>query len=114
MQAGTLVFSSIYLIWGGGLRSLALHGMPAAPSGSGRFGRLGIGLGVGMRVRNSSVVVGFLPNTPSNTKRQNGTALRAVKAMVMGLLRPRCEIAKPMYGRALEILRSRLRAKGTE
>ena len=56
-----------------------------------------------MRVRNSSVVVGFLPNTPSNTKRQNGTALRAVKAMVMGLLRPWCEIAKPMYGRALEI-----------
>lgn len=46
-----------------------------------------------MRVRNSSVVVGFLPNTPSNTKRQNGKAL----------LRPRCEIAKPMYERALEI-----------
>ena len=41
--------------------SVCVVGMSAAPSGSGQFGRLGVGLRVDMRARHCSVV-GFLPD----------------------------------------------------
>ena len=43
--------------------------VPVVSSGSGRFGRLGVGLRVGMRARDFTIER-FLPDLPLNTKRE--------------------------------------------
>ena len=59
--------------------SVCVVGMSAAPSGSGRFGRLGVGLRVGMRARHCSVV--------ANSSRAPSTFLWAPWALVFFLWR---------------------------
>ena len=65
--------------------SVCVVGMSAAPSGSGQFDRLGVGLRVDMRARHCSVV-GFLPdplNLPLGTM---GTWFFFMALLVVGVV----------------------------